>query len=75
VPDGIAAAGFQDVDESGDVAVHISLGVDQAVAHPRLCRQVANGIKVFACKEPADGGSVFQGSFQKPVPGKGGALG
>ncbi len=56
----VVAAGFQYIGKAEDVALHVGVGVFEAVAHPGLCGEVDDGVKVFFAEELVEAVLVFE---------------
>lgn len=65
------ASSFEDIDKAGKVAVHVRVGILEAVTHTRLCGQVNNAVEYVIGEElfhsfpvgkvQADKGEFFAG--------------
>ena len=56
--DAVVPAAFDDMEETGDVALHVHVGILDRVAHPRLGGQVHHALEFLAGKHRLHGGAV-----------------
>ena len=56
--DALAAAALEDVQESGDIALHVGMRVDQRVAYPGLSGEMDDDVGLLLCEDVFHGITV-----------------